>query len=241
MNALARLGAQPAGIRLLLGRLHMQDRLDPIVREALACHVVLEHARQAGLSVSADELQTAANAYRRSRGLYSTDLTLAWLAAGGLSVEDFETLIEAPLLATKLRKHQVGARVDEQIANHPEEFESVDVDVVVVGSDELAREIASQVREEGRDFPTVVQEHELELHRHQLPRRGLPESVAAAAVGDLAGPQSTPQGFILMHIRGRRQPELDAALRERVERDLFDSWLGARIQEAIAGNTGSSA
>jgi hypothetical protein len=85
VNALDTVIASAAGARLsagqLLRKLRREGRLRPFLLEALAEGVVREHARQAGLSVRAEELQAAAAAFRRGHRLISAADTHAWLAA----------------------------------------------------------------------------------------------------------------------------------------------------------------
>src|SRR5262249_8680018 len=87
MNPLDAAIASLAGSRLtpggLLERRQVQARQDPLIREALARQSVLDQARAAGLSVTPEELQQAANAYRRRAGLDTAADTHAWLAAQG--------------------------------------------------------------------------------------------------------------------------------------------------------------
>jgi hypothetical protein len=62
----------------LLQTLHAQGRLRSLVVEALAGQLVQEQGRQAGLSVTAEELQAAADAFRRVRGLHTASAIRAW-------------------------------------------------------------------------------------------------------------------------------------------------------------------
>src|SRR5258708_7417324 len=89
----------------LLPRLRRQGRLGPLAVQALPAQVVQQEARQAGLSVSTDELQASADAFRRRAGLLSAADTNAWLARQGLSMDDLEADLEDRLLATKLKQH----------------------------------------------------------------------------------------------------------------------------------------
>src|SRR3954447_5398022 len=82
----------------LLRRLHVRGQLAPLVREALAAQVVQQQARQAGLSVTDEELQTAADGCRRRHGLTAAADAHAWLAAQGLSADVFEASLEQDLL-----------------------------------------------------------------------------------------------------------------------------------------------
>jgi hypothetical protein len=50
-------------------------------------------ARHAGLSVTAEDLQAAADAFRRAYGLHTASATRARLEAQGLTAADFETSV----------------------------------------------------------------------------------------------------------------------------------------------------
>src|SRR5262245_38517671 len=119
------------GVSLSLGQLlrtlHAQGRLRPLVLEALAGRLVQQQARQAGLSVTAEELQAAADAFRRTHALHTAAATRAWLDGQGLTVADFQAGLEERLLAAKLRQHQTAAQADEYFSARPTDFERLRV------------------------------------------------------------------------------------------------------------------
>src|SRR5262249_61076742 len=86
-----------------------EGRLEPLVRAALAGQAVQNEARQLGLSVTTEELQEAATAFRRRRGLNAAADTHAWLAECGLSVDEFAAFLESRLLAARLHQHLAAA------------------------------------------------------------------------------------------------------------------------------------
>jgi hypothetical protein len=228
------------GVSLSLGQLlqtlHAQGRLRPLVVEALAGRLVQQEARQAGLSITAENLQAAVDAFRRAHGLHTTSATRAWLDGQGLTVGDFEAGLEERLLAAKLKHHRTAAPADESFAAHRTDFERLRVARVVTGRDDLARELASQVRDEGRDLEDVAREHGLPVARGRLFRRDLPgplaKALATAQSGELVGPVGAPEGFALLVIEECRPAELDSATRQRIQDELFESWLAARMKEA---------
>src|SRR5947208_1663275 len=143
------------GVSLSLGQLlrtlHGQGRLRPLVVEALAARLVQQEARQAGLSVTAEELQAAADAFRRARGLHTAADTRAWLGGQGLTADDFEAGLEERLLAARLKQHQTAAGADGHFSAGRKDFDQLRLATLLVGREDLARELASQVRDEGRD------------------------------------------------------------------------------------------
>jgi hypothetical protein len=228
------------GLSLSLGQLlrtlHAQGRLRPLVVEALAGRLVQQEARQAGLSVTAKELQAAADAFRRCHGLHTAADTRAWLDGQGRTANDFEAGLEERLLAAKLKQHQTAARAVEYFSARRTDFERLRVAQVLVGRDDLARELASQVRDEGRGLEEVAREHGLPVVRHRLFRKDLngppAEPLASAAVGELVGPVATPEGFALIVVEERRPAELDVATRQALQDELFDEWLAGRLGQA---------
>jgi hypothetical protein len=228
------------GVSLSLGQLlqslHAQGRLRPLVVEALAGRLVQQEARQAGLSVTAEELQAAADAFRRAQGLHVAAATRAWLDGQGLTVGDFETGLEERLLAAKLKHHQTAAKADESFSARRTDFEKLQFVEVLVGRDDLARELASQVQDEGRDLEEVARAHGLPVVRHRLFRKDLggplAEPLASAGTGKLVGPVATPKGFALMVVEERLPAELDAATRQALQDELFNAWLAGRMNQA---------
>jgi hypothetical protein len=106
----------------------------------------------------------------------------------------------------------------------------------LVGRDDLARELASQVRDEGRDLEEVARAHGLPVARHLLLRKDLggplAGPLASAGAGELVGPVATPQGFVLAVVEERLPAELDGATRQAIQDELFDDWLAGRMNQA---------
>ncbi len=221
----------------LLKRLNSQGQLEPVVREALAARFVQDQACKAGLSVSPMELQTAADGFRRRHGLRTAADTHAWLAARRLSVDDFEASLKPDILAAKLRRKATVAEVEGHFAAHREDYETLRVALLMAEREDLARELATQVREEGRDLEAVALEQGLPVVHRQLPRKELgeplTEPLATAREGELVGPIGTPRGFALVLVEERRPAELDNPTRERIASELFDQWLAMCMNHAV--------
>jgi parvulin-like peptidyl-prolyl isomerase len=220
----------------LLGWLRSQGRLGPLVREAVAAQMVRQQARQAGLAATAEELQAAGDSFRRTHGLHSAADTRAWLAAQGMSEDEFETAREQDVLTAKLRSHLTTAGVDSTFGADPAGFERLRLAQVLVGREDVARELVSQVREEGRDLADVAREQGLHLVRVERFRKDLngllASALASAGSGQLVGPVGTPRGFALVLVEERQAAALDAATRQCIQDELFEGWLAARLREA---------
>src|SRR5262249_31805971 len=125
---------------------------------------------------------------------------------------------------------------DEYFAAHRVDYERLRLGLLVVERDDLARELASQVRDEGRDLDAVAQEHDVPVIRRQLLRKELGEALASALAtmkdGEVVGPIATPQGFVLVQIKERHEPVLDPAIRQAIQQELFEKWLADGTKEA---------
>src|SRR5262249_51952580 len=156
---------------------------------------------------TAEELQAAAEAFRRQQGLDTAADTLAWLTSRGLSADDFEEGLEDDLLAARLKQHLAGPRMEEQFAARHAGLEQLRLTLAFAGRDDLARELASQVRDEGRDLADVARDHGLPAARRRLfledLSRPLAQALAGAAPGELVGPAETPEGFALVTVEER--------------------------------------
>jgi parvulin-like peptidyl-prolyl isomerase len=217
--------------------LRRHGRLRAVALQALAAKVVLEAARDAGLTVSAEELQQASNRVRQRNGLGSADRTHQWLGQQGRSVRDFEADLEQTLLAEKLKDHLTRNRVADHFAARRDDYARVRLRVIVVPREDLARELLSQVRDDGRDFADIARQHSLHASRADggdlgmVWRYRLPDAVAGAASGDVVGPLASSDGFQLFLVEDVRPPELDDATRTHVRDELFDRWLGERLKD----------
>ena len=99
-----------------------------------------------------------------------------------------------------------------------------------------ARELASQVRDEGRELESAALEHGLAVMPRLMFRKeldpALVQALDAASGGELVGPVGTAKGFALLQARERRTPELDGLTRTRIEHELFANWVDAHMKQA---------
>jgi parvulin-like peptidyl-prolyl isomerase len=219
----------------LLRFLHLRRRLRPLVAEALVAQLLLAQARQAGLATTAAERQAAADAFRRRHGLDSADATHKWFDAQGLSVDDFEEVLEHDVLSARFRDHLTAVGVDSSFQAASAGFERLRLTQLLVRREDLAKEVASQVRDEGRNLEAVAAEQGLQVVQGELFQKDLEgplaEALAGSPTAELVGPVGTQHGFVLVVVEERHPAALDAATRRRIQDELFVDWLHARMNE----------
>jgi parvulin-like peptidyl-prolyl isomerase len=217
-----------------LAHLKRRGRLQPLLREAMLDLLVARQATEAGLTLTDAELQAAADAFRRLHGLTSAAATTAWLSHQGRTLEDFEQSLEADLLTEKLKEYLTRDGIAAHFATHREAYSRARLRVILVGREDLARELLAQIHDQGREFTDLAREHSQHasrseggrlgpVWRRQLPP-GLADPIFAAQEGDVIGPLASPQGFHLFLVEKLVPPELDAATTALIRQELFDRW-----------------
>ncbi len=232
------------GVSLSLGdwlvSLRRQGRLQALLRTAAIEQLLVSGAEQAGLSVSAEQLQQAADAFRRRQGLASTEQFQAWLAGQGRSLLDFEASLERDLLIDQLKDHLTRERIPAHFAANQAGYACAGLRLILTPRQDQAREVLMQIREEGRDFAELAREQSLHSSRFQggwlglVRRRQLPpamaEAVFAARQGDLVGPLAAVAGFHLFLVESIAPAELDAQTMALIRHELFDAWLADTLK-----------
>jgi parvulin-like peptidyl-prolyl isomerase len=110
----------------------------------------------------------------------------------------------------------------------------------VVDSKERAEELKSQIIEDGLRFEQIAQEYSIAEDSiingmmGAVSRGGMPDElrsvVDAAQVGELIGPVELTGLFYLMRVEKLLPARLDEALQARLQEELFEQWLDAKIQ-----------
>lgn len=236
--------AEPVTLSLpeFLQSLRRRGRLGSLIQEALVDKLLLTIARRAGLTVTDDELQQAADAIRCRAGLFHSADTGRWLAGRGMTAEDLEALAEQEALRRKLQAQVVAPeQVEAAFAAQSARFDRLRLAHLVVEREGLAGELLCRIKDEGHDFGEAARQHSLdERTRHGGGRLGwlergklhpaLAAAVAEAGAGTVVGPVATEAGFHLLLVEEIVPAVLDEARRELLSAELFAAWLQEQIR-----------
>ena len=251
-QAIAALDDVSLSARDLLAALRRRRRLRPLIHEALIEEFLVRRSVEAGLAVAPLELQAAADAFRRRHGLTSAAQTQAWLAREGLSVQDFEAALERDLLIDRLQDHLCRDRIAGHFEAHRTRYDRLRLRQITAGDDGAARELLSQLRDEGADFAELGRLHSRHepsraaggdlgvVFRCQLPPAAA-DAVAAAQPGEVVGPIATPAGVLLLRVESVAPAQLDDLTAAVIRRELFDAWLREQEMKARINWTGLDA
>lgn len=88
----------------ILQQIKLSGKVPEIIEGILSHKVITEAAAEAGIKVTPDELQKAADEFRLTNQLHNAKETWEWLTKQSLSLDDFEAIIHHSLLSFKLEK-----------------------------------------------------------------------------------------------------------------------------------------
>lgn len=227
----------------LMRFLKLRQGLNEVIKSALVEECLLQAAEAAGIQVDPGELQSMADRTRHRFGLQTTEATHQWLGIQGLSVDDFEQSLRRKLLAAKFQDCLVAEQGERVFAAGSEQFARARLRRIVVASGDLARELAAQVREDGKDFGELVDNFSLDVVsrtiggdlglvlRCQLP----PETgrqVFSAQAGDVVGPIEEDGFFYLYSVAEFYPPTFDDMTRRMIGRELLDRFANEQLDRA---------
>jgi putative peptide maturation system protein len=168
------------------------------------------------------QLQHAADAFRRAKGLLTAEATHQWLRDAGLGPAAFEALVRQVASMHALRHRVAAGRVDDWIAEHADEFATVTVAWVEkphrlgTGDEAEARAAVAEHVHNGR-YAGVTR-----LRFDRVPDDLRPAAVGAEVTAELCG---TAASTLVLRRDPDRSAETLQAARARAEQALFDAWL----------------
>ncbi len=215
----------------------------PGVVEAIATQkIIFETALTAGIQVEEKELQQAGDSLRLAKKLVKSQDTWAWLKKHHLSLNEFEELVHANVLSTKLANHLFAKQVEPFFFAHQLDYVAVATYEVVLDDRDLALELFYALQEGEISFPEIarsyIQEPELRRawgYQGVRYRKDFRPEIAAAIFAttepQILKPITTPKGVHLIWVEEIIQPILDERLRQKIITDLFSAWLKQQIDQ----------
>mgnify|MGYP000007955790 CR=1 FL=1 len=183
--------------------------------------------------VDDEELQAAADEFRRGRGLHDRASTLAWLAEMGMTPPQFETYIAGVARRRSFRRRREAELGPVRLASGPRTFDRVR-GVWITGPDRsLARRTAELARIGDGDLTALTAEADGGTETTIAERLAfeLPEPLRDASPGTVVGPVAHGTAFIAGIVLDR-VPAVPASADERTlaaaGRVAFAEWLAER-------------
>jgi parvulin-like peptidyl-prolyl isomerase len=218
-----------------------QDEIKKALRECLERRVILAEAQKLGLEATDEELQKAADSYRRDKRLFSAALTANWLKVRNLEVDDLEREALYLVMRGKLIARTSREKAEEFFHKNRRNFETARISHIVVSTEGLARELLTQIEEDEEDFGELAGEHSEDEStkagggligqiRRGHGREEIEDQVFQADAGDTVGPIQLKTGaWELIHVHSIKRPEFDDAMLSELRRLLFSQWLSGEL------------
>jgi len=206
------------------------------IKNASDATLIRQAANVAGIEVTGEEVQQAADKFRTSGDLFDKKRTERWLAKHYLSHTEWEAFLEDEILRLKLRDHLTTARVEKYFAEQRLSFDAATVSRIVVEEENVAKELRAQIVEDDADFYGLARKYSVDFltrpaggYCGQVRRTELEPTMEAgifgAQPGKTVGPIKTYAGWELVKIEAIHLATLTDSLRETIKSLLFEDWL----------------
>jgi parvulin-like peptidyl-prolyl isomerase len=207
------------------------------VLEAITARAAIDRAAtDAGIQVEVTELQEAADAFRLAHHLQRSEDAWQWMEKHGLSLDEFEEMLRANVLAAKLSSHLFANKIEPLFVERQLDFMQAILYEVVLEDEDLAMELFYAIQEGELNFFQVgreyIQDRELRRtcgYRKPLRRSDLKPEISAAVFAakppQLLKPIVTSSGAHLILVEELIEPKLDRALTSQILSELFAAWL----------------
>lgn len=217
--------------------LRSAGRRHPALLTQLIDHLLLQQAVMTAPvpeTATGEDVQLAADTYRRRLGLLSAEDTHAWLTQIGMSQKSFDTHVTQLAFATRFRERLEARLGPAYLAAHPDEFCVARAVWVRCSSPTVAEGLAAADPSELLAAALALAESGELVEGASATGRteDLPEALQEAPVGCVIGPVAADGRALVGAVLERRPlppgPELDAA----AGRAAFAAWMRERRSAA---------
>jgi parvulin-like peptidyl-prolyl isomerase len=230
-----KVNAETIRLHSLMQRARMRGQAQ-FVDEAINAALVLEAAREMGISVSRDDAQQAANEFRAKHSLLKAQDAIRWLEDRGMTVTDWQNALEEDVLIAKFKQARFGSKVDVHFAEHKLQFDHSTIGRIATTNENLASELLLQIREEGAVFEDIARKFSSDLNTREtggyvgkVRRKDLGPAASSAVFGgkpgSVHGPFKVGKEFHVLRVIELHPAELDSETRKEVLDRLFNDWL----------------
>ncbi len=226
----------------ILHQIKLSCKIPEIVEQIVTRKVIIAAVEEAGIEVTTEELQKAANQMRAMSKLNDAQATWAWLEKYGLSLDDFEEIVYITLLSQKLTTHLFKDKVEPYFYEHQLDYAGAVIYEIVLDGEDEAIELFYEIQEGEISFSEAarqyIQDTELRRkggYRGKVNRTDMKPEVSAAvfatAPSQILKPIVTADGIYLVLVEEIVKPELDKKLRQKIMLDLFGEWLKQQTEQ----------
>jgi parvulin-like peptidyl-prolyl isomerase len=225
----------------ILHQIKLSSLIPTLVEGIMTRKIIANAAREQGIEVEPVELQQAADSFRVTNGLHSVEKTWLWLQKNGLSLDEFEELISASVISSKLAQHLFAEQVEPFFIDRQLDYTQVVMYEIVLDDEDLALELFYAIAQGEISFSEAARQYiqDIELRRcggYQgiLYRSYLKPEIAVAVFSatppQLLKPIVTSGGVHLIMVEEFIRPQLNEQLCYKILWELFSQWLKLQLQ-----------
>lgn len=225
----------------LIQQVKLSGKMSEVIEGVISRKVITDMATELGIKNTPDELQKMADDFRLSHQLHNAKETWEWLSKQGLSLDDFEMLINHSLLMAKLGQHLFQDKIETYFIEHQLDYRGVVMYEVILDNEDMAIELYYAIQDEEISFYEVAHQYiqDPELRRKGgyqgvLYRKDLKPEISAAVFAsqppELLKPIVISKEVHLILVEEIIQPQLTEELAFQIGVDLFNAWLKEKIQ-----------
>lgn len=226
----------------ILHQIKLDCQIPSAIENIVTRKAIAHAASEMGIRVEPEELQHSADSLRLISNLGNSEDTWLWLQKHSLTLDDFEELVEATVLSSKLAQYLFAGKVEPFFVEHQLDYAQVVMYEVVLDDEDLAMELFYAIKEGEINFHEVahqyIQDPELRraggylgiLNRTQL-KPEISAVVFAATPPQILKPIVSSKGVHLILVEELIQPQLSNALSHQILADLFRKWLKQELEK----------
>lgn len=226
----------------ILHEVKLSCQIPAITRGILSRKIITHTAQEKGLEVDPTDLQQTADSLRLMNKLQSADETWTWLQKHNLSLDEFEEMVHATVISSKLAQHLFADRVESFFVEQQLDYTQVVIYETVLDDEDQALELYYSLLEGETSFPEVAHQYiqDTELRRAggycgKRSRLELSPEISAAVFSatppQILKPILTASGAHLILVEEFIQPQLDDRLRMEITSSLFSEWLNQQLNQ----------
>jgi len=216
------------------------DLMERLIRNKITVHA----AKKMGMSVSVEEIQDAADDFRRCMGMHRAKDTQNWMDNIGISSEEFESFMSEHVYRKKILDTILNHENTEKYfrLNAPK-FDTADICHIVVEGEEKAKELMALLEEEPENFDEFVKEYSSDdetrftggritgISRGILPPE-MDAKVFNSTPGEIAGHFRVNGSEVYEIIRITEvKTASQESVKEKISETMYDEWLEKQMKE----------
>jgi parvulin-like peptidyl-prolyl isomerase len=226
----------------ILQQIKLTCQIPAIAEGILTRQIVARAAQEQGIQVEPAELQQAADSFRLANALGNAEETWLWLQKHHLSIDEFEELIYASVVSSKLAQHLFAKQVEPFFVDRQLDYSRVVMYEILLDDEDLALELFYAIAEGELSFFDAARQYiqDVELrrsggYRGLLYRLDLKSEISTAVLSatppQLLKPIVTSKGVHLIFVEELIQPQLNEQLRYKILWDLYGQWLKQQLEQ----------